>query len=282
MPLKARIYWVLAVAAGVLSFAVSARTIPGREVGLTVLPLYLAAAVAVSRLKIRLPGILSTLSVNYVVIVTALLNLPVADAMLVGVASALGQSWLFARKRPRWFQVAFNAGAIPLPILAAEFALHLRSLRATDNSGILNLVAASLTYFFVNTIVVAGMVSFSSRGRLFANWRESYLWTFPQYLAGGIIAGGVQFLQAAIGWAALLVGLPAVILVYLSYRTYMARVEQLEEQIRIRAERHAEAMRMAYNATSDPRLAALLEPHLRELECESGGEISFGTNPVLA
>lgn len=282
MPAKARIYWAVVTGAGLCSLLASIRAASFRREELLTLLLFNCAALAVSRLKVRIPGILVTLSVNYVVIISALLNLSLPGAMLVGIAGALGQSYVFASQRPKWFQAVFNAAAIPLPILAASFALHLNSVRAADATGLLSLIAASLAYFFVNTIAVAGIVSFSAGKSLFPNWRQSYLWTFPQYLAGGIIAGGVHFLQGLVGWTAIVIGLPAVYLVYASYRTYMGRLEELQQGIRRHDEHHAQALKSALRAASDPGVAALLEQHLRELEQNDSQQIGFTSSPVPA
>jgi putative nucleotidyltransferase with HDIG domain len=242
MPAKARAYWWLVVLTGVSSFLFTLRFWNFHRADPWRVLLFMLAATGASRLKIRLPGILVTLSVNYVVIMTALLNLNPGAGMIVGVASALGQSYIYTRQKPQWFQALFNAAAMSLPILAAESALRFRWLSVADPSGWLNLLAASMEYFFINTVIVAGIVSCTSSQAIFRNWRESYLWTFPQYLVGGGIAGAIHFLQRFIGWPAVILGVPAIYLVYLSYKIYMGRVEELRTGILERDRLHLRTM----------------------------------------
>jgi hypothetical protein len=194
MPVKARAYWLMVVLTGVSLFLLTLRFRNFHHADPRQVTLYVLAAVAASALKIRLPGILVTLSVNYIVIMEALLSLGLVAGMIVGIASALGQCCICTRQRPRWFQVVFSTSAMALPILAAESALRSHLLPVTDPYGCLNLLAASLAYFLMNTLIVAGIISLTSGKRLFHHWRESYLWTSLQYLVGGGIAGALHFL----------------------------------------------------------------------------------------
>jgi hypothetical protein len=192
---KAGAYWLLVVVTGISFFLLTLHFQDFHQGDLRRISLYILAALAASGLKTRLPGILVTLSVNYIVIMAALLNLGLGAGMIVGVVSAVGQSCICASRKPRWFQVVFNASAMALPILAAESALHYRLLSLEDPSGFLNILAASLAYFFMNTIIVAGIVGLTSGKRLSLHWRESYLQTSFHYLLGGGIAGALHFLN---------------------------------------------------------------------------------------
>ena len=195
MPVRARAYWLLVVMTGVSCFLLTLDSQGLHQVDLGRVALYILAALAASGLKTRLPGILVTLSVNYIVIMAALLSLNLGAAMIVGVVSAVGQCCICASRKPRWFQVVFSASAMALPILAAESVLRSRLLSLEDPSGCLNVLAASLAYFFMNTIIVAGIVGLTSGKRLSLHWRESYLRTSFHYLVGGGIAGALHFLN---------------------------------------------------------------------------------------
>ncbi|PYT29238.1 MAG: hypothetical protein DMG58_16625, partial [Acidobacteria bacterium] len=61
-----------------------------------------------------------------------------------------------------------------------------------------------------------------------------YLWSFPYYLVGSVIAGLVTVSSRAVGWQASLLVLPLMYLVYLFYRFYLQRVP-LEPQIMVKA-----------------------------------------------
>src|SRR3954463_4208985 len=119
---RARIYWYFVVALGVIAGSVSLQTFEGQNPVKVVL--LAAIAIAVAGFKIRLPGILGTLSLNYVIILVALLTCNLGTGMLVALTGTLGQCLIHAKVTPRWFQVVFSVSAIALPVLAANTALH--------------------------------------------------------------------------------------------------------------------------------------------------------------
>ena len=80
------------------------------------LVLNLVGAVASSALKVQLPGVTGTLSVNFVFVLTAMADLPLSQAMIVGWSAAISQSLLWARGRTAPVHVAFNLGNITLSI----------------------------------------------------------------------------------------------------------------------------------------------------------------------
>ena len=195
MPVKARAYWLLVVTAGFFWITLALSRWPVDETQLLRLLIFVVAAISSSGLKIRLPGIFGTLSMNYVVIFFSLLDSGIGVGLLVGLASTLCQCVLHPTSRPHWFQVLFSVAGIPLPVLAAAFVLRSPYLAHADHSGCIALLAASLVYMGVNTITVAGIIGLTTGKSLVDIWVNSYLWTYPQYLVGGAIAGGVHFLS---------------------------------------------------------------------------------------
>jgi diguanylate cyclase (GGDEF)-like protein/putative nucleotidyltransferase with HDIG domain len=264
MSVKARAYWWLIVLPGVSFYLLALSSLEFHNADLRRVSLYVFAAIVASGLKIRLPGILVTLSMNYVVIIAALLNLSVGAGLIVAIASALGQCCIGPNWKPRWFQIVFNASAMALPVLAAESALRSDLLSLADPSGCLSLMVASLAYFLMNTIIVAGIISVTSGKGLFHLWRESYLWTSAQYLVGGGIAGALHFLQLYMGWRALIIVVPPLYLVYRSYSIYLGRVEEQQKHIVEMAELHLrtiETLALAIDAKDDTTAA-----HLRRVQ----------------
>jgi diguanylate cyclase (GGDEF)-like protein/putative nucleotidyltransferase with HDIG domain len=276
MPGKAIAYWWMVVLTGLLSYAMVLHTMEFHAADLRRLALYIFAAIVASGLKIRLPGLLVTLSMNYVVVIAALLSMNASAGIIVGFASAIGQCCIYAVRRPRWFQVVFSTSAMVLPILMADAALHSRFLAVADPTGCLGLMGASLAYFFMNTVIVAGIISFTTGRRLFPTWRDSYLWTSPQYLVGGCIAGAIHLLQAKVGWPALIMGIPALYLVYRSYSIYLGRVEEQQKHILDMAGLHLrtiETLALAIDAKDDTTAA-----HLRRVQVyasEIGKELNL-------
>src|SRR3954471_10787096 len=92
MSVKARAYWLLVVVPAISFYLLDLHFQKFQSVDLRRVSLYVFAAVVASGLKIRLPGIFVTLSMSYVVVIAALLNLSLSAGIIVGIASALGQS----------------------------------------------------------------------------------------------------------------------------------------------------------------------------------------------
>ncbi len=283
MPRLARLYWTLIVLGGVVVGTVALAGTDVRPAGLLRVLWYVIAAILASRLKIRLPGIFVTLSMNYVVILAALLNLDWAAGTVVGFASALGQCYIHASQRPKWFQVVFSSFAMVFPVAAANFAIHSGFLNESDPTGSLGLLLASLLYFALNTWTVSGIIAVTTQKNVWLLWRESYLWTSPQYLAGGLIAGGLHYLNRYVGWPALLMAIPPLYLVYRSYSVYLGRVEEQQKHIVEMAQLHLrtiETLALAIDAKDDTTAA-----HLRRVQVyasEIGKELGLSALELQA
>ena len=67
---------------------------------------YLVIALFASRLKVNLPGITGTMSVNFLFLLLGILELSFAETMALGCAAVVVQC--FDRDRPKPLQIAFN------------------------------------------------------------------------------------------------------------------------------------------------------------------------------
>src|SRR6266436_8511528 len=81
---------------------------------------YLAIALVASRLKVNLPGITGTMSVNFLFLLLGVLELSLSEAMALGCAAAVVQC--FDRDRLFPIQVAFNVCSTALAIAVTFFA----------------------------------------------------------------------------------------------------------------------------------------------------------------
>src|SRR3974390_3056591 len=89
---------------------------------------YLIAALLVSPLKVSLPGIEGTLSVNFLFTLLGILELSLPETLLIGLASTLGQFYWKPARQLKPVQLVFNLsqvtvssgiayGAYRLPVL---------------------------------------------------------------------------------------------------------------------------------------------------------------------
>ncbi|HZI89478.1 MAG TPA: ATP-binding protein [Candidatus Polarisedimenticolia bacterium] len=100
---------------------------------------------------------------------------------IVAIAFAIANI-IFSRRT--WYKAIFNAGQNVIALSAAGIVFHLLGgvPMAEPHAPSLGLwlilpwASASVVYFLVNTILVAGAVAMSSRRRLLQTWREEYLY----------------------------------------------------------------------------------------------------------
>ncbi len=210
---------------------------------------YLVIALAASRLKVNLPGITGTMSVNFLFLLLGVLELSLSEAMALGCAAVVVQC--FDRDRPVPLQVAFNVCSTALAI-AVTFVVYRWSLfhRAISNPSTLLFVAASV-YFVANTLPVAAVISLTERRSLRKIWSDCYFWSFPYYLVGAGVAGMMSWLHGFTDWQTSLLTLPVVYLIYRSYRLYLGKLEDEKRHVEEMADLHMrtiEALALAIEA----------------------------------
>ncbi len=274
----ARAYWFSVIACGSLCFVSALVDLNSwHDIGIR-LAIYLVTAILVSGLKIRLPGIFGTLSMSYIVVIAALLNINLAAGMIVALISTLGQCVIHAVTRPRWFQVLFSIAGVPIPVLAAWFALHLPAVSQYDSTGCFGMLAASVVYFAVNTFIVAGIIGLTDGKSIFEVWRSCYLWTSLHYLVGGCIAEVIHLMDRRLGTPALVVAMPPLYLLYRSYSVYLRRMEEQQQHTAQMAQLHLrtiETLALAIDAKDDTTAA-----HLRRVQIyakEIGKELKLSS-----
>jgi len=186
---------------------------------------YLAVAIAASLFKVRLPGIEATMSANFLFILVGIMDLSPAETILMGSLGGLIQSVWHSKPRPKPIQLVFNFSNIAISIVAAELVYHSGRAQSIGMKWPLLLAAASTTYFAVNTMSVSAVIAFSERRSAIRVWKECYLWSFPYYLLGALIAGVVSTINHSLGWQVAVLILPVVYWIYRSYRIYLNRLE---------------------------------------------------------
>jgi len=215
---------------------------------------YLTLAIVASPLKVKLPGINSTLSVNYVCILVGASALNAADAVVIAIACTLMQCLWKVTNRPRFFHLAFNVASTSTATVLCFAAYHLDYYGLLPHDVPIRLFFASLTYFAANTLSVAGIVAISENKGVATVWKENYLWTAPQYLVGAMVAGLLKSYDQWVSWEWSLLLLPVVYVIYRSYRIYLGRVEQERKHVAEVADLHLrtiEALAVAIEAKDE-------------------------------
>ncbi len=186
---------------------------------------FFLVALTASLLKVRLPGIEATMSVNFVFILVGILDLSYPETLVIGCFGGLAQSLWHANTRPRFIQILFNSANLAISITAADRVFHSSFAYLHGLRWPLLLAAASTTYFVLNTMSVSGIVAITERRNPVRVWKECYLWSFPYYLLGALVASGVSIINRNQGWQVGILVLPILYWLYRAYQTYLARLE---------------------------------------------------------
>jgi len=183
---------------------------------------YVITAMLASRLKVGLPEVSGSMSVNFLFILIGVSELNFSETLLLGCCAILAQS--FKGRWPRLEQIAFNLASSSIAVWLAYFAYHgpLHSLITQGFS--LLLVLAACVYFVANTLPVATIIALTENKKLRRIWSDCYFWAFPYYLVGAAVAGLVSWLNQKVGWQPTLLALPAMFVIYRSYRLYLAKL----------------------------------------------------------
>jgi len=212
---------------------------------------FLAVAMCASVLKVQLPGIKATMSANFLFILVGILDLSNSETVLMGCLGGLVQTLWYSRPRPRPIQWLFNLANLALSITAAELVFHSKVASGVGFRWPLLMAAAATTYFAFNTISVSGIIAMTEKRNPVLVWKECYLWAFPYYLLGALIACGVSAINRLVGWQFGLLAFPIVYWIYRSYRTYLSRLEAQKkhaEEIAALHLRTIEALSLAIEA----------------------------------
>lgn len=186
---------------------------------------YLIAALLASSLKVSLPGIEGTLSVNFLFTLLGILEMSLAETLLIGLASTLAQFYWKPARQLKLIQLVFNLSQVTVSSAAAYGAYQFVAIYVMHAPGPLALLMAAITHFAFNTVAMSTIIGLTEAKSFSKVWNESYLWSFPYYMVGAAIAGLVSFLNRHIGWQSSLLVLPPIYLMYRSYRLYLGKLE---------------------------------------------------------
>lgn len=197
---------------------------------------FFAIAILASTLKIRLPGMESTMSVHFLFVLLGTLELSLGETLVIGCTAALVQSLWKTTRRPEPIKVVFNVLSMcATAIWLTYFVYHSMAEALGDRKPLLLLLAAT-TYFLSNTVPVSLVIALSEKQSLRKIWTETYFWSFPYYLAGAAVVGFVSYLASILGRETAFLSLPIMYGIYRSYHLYQARLENETERVKLEAQ----------------------------------------------
>jgi signal transduction histidine kinase/ActR/RegA family two-component response regulator len=223
-----------------------------------------------SRIIIPIPRFSSQISVSDTFIFLTLLLYGGPAAILLATAEALLASFQFNRKPTT---ILFNGGSgacsafITAEVLGFWFgdvvALHKTpvSLRFIGAASVLALVQ-----YAGNSGIVAICGALKAGQPVWQTWKKYFLWTSITYLAGALAAAVIAGLINQVGFYALLITIPVIAILFLTYRSYLknieaaaAQAEQAEHHVRELSHYIAEQERIREQFSQIEKLSALGE-----------------------
>jgi hypothetical protein len=220
LPRGAQVYVASVIAAGAFLVAAFFPLDYPHPVAFAIL---LAASCLTSAWKVNLPLPLSsgsTLSMSYAAALIALMLLSPRHAMIIAVAGAWTQCTVNIKQPYPAYRTIFSMAAEALTVQASGLAYtwlggmpHPLPFATASKA----IVGTIVTYFLVNTGLVAGAIAWSTRRPLWRIWRDDFLWSGASFMVAGT-AGAIAAVVIGRGdhWLAILMLAP----VYLTYRTY--------------------------------------------------------------
>lgn len=210
---------------------------------------------------VKLPAIAAHISVSETFLFSAVLLFGPSAGVLTVILDALIITFLKIGKRERNpEQVLFNLSA---PALAMWVGAHLYYYTAgvpplsglPDSTAVpigrlmWPLLLFAVVYFCVNSGLVASAVAFERRVSAFQIWRKHFLWLSLNFFGGASVAALLVVYTRKFDWTTLGVTIPLLLVLYMTFRTSMARVAD--------ANRHLEELNALYLATVQTLAAAI-------------------------
>ncbi len=229
MPLSAKVYIALVTTLGVAVAALAAFTSQGHRPFLWAM--VTIAAIAGSLLKVKLPGMLGTISVGHVFTLLALVELSRSETILTSTVAVLAQLLWRPKQRPKIFLLAFNAAVIALTVAVASLAYRVPLPSGLPAEMVLRLGLSATAYFLVNSSLIMTVIALTEGSPVWKVWRD-FTWSFPNYMLGASLVAAFERLKPLIGPEVVLLILPVAYGIYRYYGLHNQHIADLEESKR--------------------------------------------------
>src|ERR1044072_1585243 len=261
--------WVI-IACGFLAFVYSALHVDFAQFDSHFAILIGVALLLTSRITIPIPRFSSQISVSDTFVFLVLLLYGGAAAVVVGAMEAFVSSLRFSR-RPVivWFNWASSAVSILITssVLERIFgSVILLRTKPISPPFVAAICTMALTQYICNSGIVAIGGALKAGQPIWPTWRKHYLWTSITYFTGACAAGIIAGLVYFIGVYAFVITLPIIAITFLTYRTYLKKVEtsaaqaaQAEDQVKELSHYIAEQERIREQFSQMEKLSALGE-----------------------
>lgn len=189
--------------------------------------IYLLAVLISSGMKVALPKSDGTMSVSFIFIFLAILQLSPLQATALALASVLALSKIKVVKSFTMIQILFNLANVTTATVLTWYAYHgLLHLRVSTAPA---LAGGAVVYFLANTVPVALIIAWESNTVPIQKWHKEFFWYFPFYVVGAALVVVAHFVSLAYDWWTSLLLIPTA---YIVYRTYCSQVDAIRDRER--------------------------------------------------
>ncbi len=272
LPLHARLYIGFVIAAGAVLLAIGLPQADFRQPALFAGLLALSSATAALKVTLPLTASKSTLSVSYAVDFASLLLIGPHETMLVAAASAFSQCHLNKKAHNPPYRTAFSIASLIVTVEGAGLVhTWLGSVGSPDamTAFARPVVGAAITYFLLNTGLIAMAIALTSGERMLTTWQTNFLWSAPSYFVGAASAAAATSITEHMGyWLAPLACAP-LYLTYRTYKVYMGRIEDEQRHVLQTSDLHLatiEALARAIDAKDQTT-----QTHIRRVQLYATG-----------
>src|SRR5581483_613614 len=108
---------------------------------------YLAIALIASILKIKIPGVTGSMSLNFLFVLIGISSFNLGETLAMGCLGTIVQTFFHPKSRPNWTRVSFNVASMASAIQAGFWVHHAGEIRSE--------ILTAIAFFIANTLQVA-------------------------------------------------------------------------------------------------------------------------------
>lgn len=187
---------------------------------------------------VNLPTAGASISVSETfVFASVLLFGPSAGTITVALDGLVISFWM-AKRRPEWYRALFNMAAPAISIwVAAQLLFAIAGIRplfnnqSSINALLLPLIVFAVTYFGLNSWLIAFAVAFEGNLSPYKVWRQNFLWLSLNYFSGASVALLLVAYSNNVDVRFIGVIVPLLLVLYLTFKTTMGRVQDATSHV---------------------------------------------------
>ena len=235
LPRSGRIYLCAVIGTGAVTIAYSVISLIEEPVSWDWL--VLAALIGLTgSFSIKVPSVNARLSVSEAFVFAAVLLFGLhVGTVIVALDSLILTSWLRKPHRSP-VRAMFNmaSGAIAISSAARLLAWMLPAHPAASaplDQLLLPVLALALSYFAINSSLVATAVAYEQKASPVGIWRRNFFWLALNYLGGASVALVLVSYTRDINLTAVGIIVPLLVVLYLTFRTSWGRIEDADKHV---------------------------------------------------